>query len=88
MEALGAAVLRGGIQDDHSQGHSLVDDPACRRIQEQFLMFAGSNLDELRRVLREAADDLQAATRDPDSTVRNNAVRALGVVAEYARKLR
>lgn len=70
-------------------------------------MFAGSSFDDLRRVLREAADDqqriaaswvigyapdkaavaaeLQAAMRDPDGTVRNNAVRALGVIATYAR---
>jgi len=107
MEALMIAVLRGENRDDRSQGHSLMIDPDCRRIQEQFVTLAGANLDVLRRVLREAEDvqqravaawvigyapdkgavaaDLQAAVRDPDKDVRNNAVRGLGVIAHFAR---
>jgi hypothetical protein len=108
MDAWMVAVQHGGLgEEDYSQGHSLVSDPDCRRIQEQFVTFARANLDSLRRVLQEAGDgqqrtvaawvigyasdkaavaaDLQAAMRDPDSEVRNNAVRGLGVIAHFAR---
>jgi hypothetical protein len=102
-----AAVLRGNVGEDHSEGHALADDPAARALQGRYVDLAARDLDLLRRVLREARDaearalaaevlayardkaavapDLSAAAQDPDPGVRNNALRALWVMAEAPR---
>lgn len=104
--ALWDAVRRGEAGEDRSQGHSLLHDPAARRLQERMAAYAATHVAELRDVLRDASDerhravaaqalayapdkaaivgDLLFATTDPDENVRNNATRALGVLAEFA----
>lgn len=59
--AFSAAVRSGNSGDDISAGHSLMDDAATRAQQERFLVLAQERLDELRRVLRNAADPAQRA---------------------------
>lgn len=106
-QAMEAAVRAGDGGEDVSQGHSLVNNPAARAIQEQFLVFAERDRDQLVEVLMGSADAnhraaaatvlgyvgdkpaivdelVQAAAFDPDEGVRNNATRALGVMAMYA----
>ena len=107
-EAVARAVLSGHAEEDQSQGHSLVKDPASRAIQEQFIAFAARDLARLRVVLREANDpsqralaaqviayagdkravigDLVDGMRDPSDDVRNNAMRALALIAMFALK--
>jgi hypothetical protein len=103
-KALMAAVQRGDADEDRSQGHSLVSDPATRAVQERFILYARRDLSQLRRVLRSSSfaaeralaaqvlgyvadkasviDDLAYAMGDPSEEVRNNATRALMVIAE------
>ena len=105
-EALEAAIRRGDVAEDDSQGHALMHDSAARAIQERFVGVATRHLARLRDVLRHSADarqralaaqvlgyapdkravvpDLVRATRDPDAGVRNDAARALMVIARYA----
>ncbi len=105
-DALQKAVLKGDVAEDHSAGHSLVNNAEVRAIQEKFIPVADRNLKLLRQVLRESSDaqhrslaaqiiayykdksaivaDLVEAIKDADSIVRNNAMRALGVIAGYA----
>lgn len=105
-KAMMAAVQRGDVGEDRSQGHALNTDPAMRAIQDRFIAFAKRDLTELRRVLRESADasgralaaqvlgyapdksavvdDLVYAMSDPSEGVRNDAMRALLVIAEMA----
>lgn len=107
QEALVAAVMRGDVAEDVSQGHSRMHDSAARAVQERFIAFAARDLVLLREVLRSSASapdralaaqviayaadkravvpELVAAARDPSEEVRNNAIRALGVLAAYAR---
>jgi hypothetical protein len=54
--ALRRAVERGEATEDHSQGHSLMHDPAARAIQERFVTFAKRDLGQLRRVLQSSGD--------------------------------
>lgn len=104
-EAVIAAVQRGDAAEDDSSGHSLMHDPAARRIQERFIDDA-RDLRPLRDVLRHSADaghralaaqilgyarnkrdvidDLRYAMTDPSDDVRNNAMRALAVIARAA----
>ena len=56
-----AAVQRGDVAEDDSQGHAFVHDPAARAIQERFVVFAGRDLSQLRQVLHESADQEQRA---------------------------
>ena len=110
-QSYGAAQLEayrtGNSGVDHSQGHMLSANPEARAFEERFLVFAEGHQEELRQILRHAADaehrqiaawviayaddkraildDLIYATRDPDKTVRNNAMRALAVIVESAR---
>src|SRR5579864_6998507 len=60
-EVMEQAVLSGHTEDDGSQGHSLVKDPAVRAIQERFVVFAARDLSRLRAVLRDASDASQRA---------------------------
>ena len=54
--ALLLAVLRGNVGEDTSRGHSLVDDPAVRAVQERYVVYAARDLSELRLVLRRSSD--------------------------------
>ena len=54
--ALRLAVLRGDVGEDRSRGHSLVDDPATRAVQERFVLYATRDLPVLRRVLQSSSD--------------------------------
>jgi hypothetical protein len=115
LSAVSVAVRDNDTGEDLSHGHSLMDNPGVHAHQQKFIGLADANLPEIRRVLKESADeeqraiaaylmgyasdkasvldDLQAALRDPDTTVRNNAMRSLGAFAvlavkEPGRKLR
>ena len=55
-DALRLALLRGNVGEDTSRGHSLVDDPAVRAVQERFILYAARDLSELRLVLRSSSD--------------------------------
>ena len=102
------AAERGNFQEDQSQGHSLMQDPAARAVQEGFVALADRYGRQLREVLSDsdkreqralaaqvlgyATDkasvvaDLSAAMRDSDAEVRNNATRALWLIAALAQK--
>ena len=106
--ALMEAVEKGDTQEDDSQGHALMHNPALRAVQEGFIVYAARDLRNLRDVLRKSADarqralaaevlgyapdkravvpDLEYAMSDVDAGARNNAMRALGVIAGFARK--
>jgi HEAT repeats len=108
LKALSAAVIKGNLSEDDSQGHALSSDPAMRAVEERFITFAARDLKLLRDVLRHSADaehramaaqiiaytankqaivnDLIEAMRDPAEGVRNNATRALAVMAGAARQ--
>jgi hypothetical protein len=108
QKALSAAVIKGNLSEDDSQGHALSSDPAARAVEERFITFAARDLELLRNVLRHSADaehralaaqviayaadkqaivnDLVEATRDPADGVRNDATRALWVMAGSARQ--
>ena len=60
-DALTAAVLHGRAAEDDSQGHALFEDPATRVVQMRFAAYAARDVAQLRRVLRESADDAQRA---------------------------
>ena len=59
--ALMAAVQRGDVGEDDSQGHALAHDPATRRVQERFIGYAARDLPMLREVLRDSADPAHRA---------------------------
>jgi hypothetical protein len=103
LKALSAAVIKGNVSNDNSQGHALSSDPDMRAVEERFITFAARDLKLLRDVLRNSADaqhralaaqviaytankqavvnDLVEAMRDPAGEARNNATRALAVMA-------
>ena len=56
-----AAIQRGDVGEDRSQGHSLMHDPASRAIQERFVVFARRDLPLLRLVLRRSSDAAERA---------------------------
>ena len=70
--ALMAAVQRGDVTEDRTEGHALAHDPAVRAIQERFVGYAARDRPELRRVLRDASDSGHRAL----------AAQVLGYVAE------
>lgn len=102
------AVERGDLQEDQSQGHSLMHDPGARAVQEAFVALADRYDGQLREALRDSdkreqralaaqvlgyatdkasvVGDLSSAMRDADADVRNNATRALWLVAGFAQK--
>ena len=51
-----AAIEAAAVQQDTSRGHSLVDDPSVRAVQERFVLYAARDLSELRLVLRSSSD--------------------------------
>lgn len=60
--ALQAAVEKGDAGEDDTQGHSLMDNPGARAIQQQFITFAARDEKRLRTVLRESGDADHRAT--------------------------
>jgi hypothetical protein len=103
-EAFGRAMQRGAAGEDDSKGYALSsDDPGLRASQMAMHEYAAQHAEEIRTVLRSAADneqrqiaaellgyanqskqqlaDLVWASHDSDGGVRNNATRALGVLA-------
>ena len=102
LAALAQAVRDKNTDEDLTNGHSLMANPACRAHQEQFVIQAEKHLAVIRDVLRnsfdeehraiaayvlgyapdksDVVDDLVYALRDPDDTVRNNAMRALAAI--------
>lgn len=59
--AIGTAILSGDAGEDHSQGHSLMHDPAARAQQEKLLVFARDNPELFARVLRESGNGTHRA---------------------------
>jgi hypothetical protein len=54
--AFKSAVQRGDAAEDRTKGHALAHDPATRRIQERFIVYATRDLAGLRSVLRNSSD--------------------------------
>ena len=108
LAAVALAVRAGNTDEDLSAGHSIMSHTGARVHQLRFLTLADAHLTEIRKVLRNSADneqraiaayvlgyapnkpavadDLQWALRDPDPTVRNNAMRSLAAFAVLALK--
>jgi len=106
LAAVALAVRSGNTVEDLSAGHSMMTHTGARVHQIRFLALADEHLTEVRKVLRDSADneqraiaayvlgyasnkpavadDLQWAVRDPDPTVRNNAMRALAAFSILA----
>ncbi len=61
LEALSEATRKGESREDTSRGYSLMADPACRTLQEKFLVHADRNYDLLEKVLRNSSDGEQRA---------------------------
>ncbi len=61
LVALEEAVRNGDASDDLTQGHSLMANPACRALQQRFLVHAKAHAARLRTVLRSSADGRQRA---------------------------
>ena len=102
-EALKTAVMKGDAGENDLNGYTLMNNPAVRRFQLLFRLYAVTHGKLIRRVSvsasspssRRAATQLLGyclrspaqlaaldhATRDPDQIVRNNAVRALSILA-------
>ncbi len=108
LASLNVAVRDQDIEEDLTQGHALMSNPATRRFQEKFVELAAEHLDVIRNTLRnsvdsehraiaayvigyapdkrEVVDDLMYALRDPDDTVRSNAMRALSAIEVLAKR--
>lgn len=108
LAALNEAVRKHEIEEDLTQGHSLISNARARSYQEKFLAQAKQHLERLRAVLRHSADaehraiaayvigyapdkkavidDLLYALRDPDDTVRSNAMRSLMAIEVLSRR--
>jgi hypothetical protein len=110
LSAIGVAVRAGEVEDDLTQGYSLMRHAGVRAHQLRFVTLAAEHQDALHKVLRESVDEehraiaayvigyspkkpelirpvidaLQYVLRDPDDTVRNNALRSLAGLAVYA----
>jgi hypothetical protein len=57
LVALEAAVRSGNAAEDLRSGHSLMAEPACRTLQQQFETIARDQLPVLRDTLRNSSDD-------------------------------
>ena len=55
-QAIALAVRRGEAEENRSQGHSLIRDPAPRELENRLLGYAKRDLRNLRAVLRDSAD--------------------------------
>jgi hypothetical protein len=61
LEAVENAVRDGNAAEDLTRGHSLMAYPGARAVQQEFAVFAGDHLAELRDVLRNGSDAEQRA---------------------------
>ena len=62
LAAAQRAEARGKATEDLTAGHSMMDDPAARAFQPEFVDYAGAHLDTLRQALHESSDsDTRAA---------------------------
>ena len=61
LAAVQRAASRGNAAEDLTTGQSRMADPAARKFQEQFAVFAAAHLADLRNVLRTASDPEQRA---------------------------
>ena len=61
MEAVMQAAQAGSTAEDLTHGYSLMANPECRALQEQFPPFAEKNVELLRQVLRNSGDAEQRA---------------------------
>jgi hypothetical protein len=57
LDAVSSAVRKGTAAEDLTQGHSLMADADAREAQQGFLKIAEENLELLRKVIRESADE-------------------------------
>ena len=110
MDATSAAVLRGAIREDNSQGYALsISDSDLRSKQLAARAYALQHERLILNVLNTSGDSQQRivaayllgyarqssqqiaslvrASQDPDETVRNDATRALGLLAESNAKV-
>lgn len=61
LAAVERAAGRGNTTEDLTAGHSQMDDPQARVIQDKFILFAADHLELLRDVLRNASEAEQRA---------------------------
>jgi hypothetical protein len=61
LGAVQRAAGQGRTAEDLTAGHSRMDDPAARAIQDRFLAFAADHVDLLRAVLRNGSEEEQRA---------------------------
>jgi hypothetical protein len=61
-EAVQKAVMGGNASEDYSNGYSLLNDSACRRLQKKFISYANHNLEILQKVIHESSDPFQRET--------------------------
>jgi len=57
LASLNVAVRAGNVEEDLTNGHSLMADAACRAHQEEFLEYAADNVALLRDVLRNSFNE-------------------------------
>ena len=103
---LSDAIQAGQATEDWTYGHSLINYPPARRMQEKYRDWADEDFSVLSKVLRSSAYAEQRATAaqiiayhfdkgkvipelmyaiiDESDEVRNNAIRAIAVIAFYA----
>jgi len=61
LDAVARAAVEGRAGEDFTAGHSEMDDPAVRAIQQRFEVFAAEHLDWLRDVLRSGPEPEERA---------------------------
>jgi hypothetical protein len=61
LQAVQKAAARGSATETFSAGHSFMDDPEARAFQDKFSEYAQANLENLRSVLRNGADESDRA---------------------------
>ena len=103
---LSDAIQAGQATEDWTYGHSIINYPPARRIQEKYRDWADEDFAMLSKVLRTSAyaeqrataaqiiayhfdkgkvmPDLMYAIIDESDEVRNNAIRAIAIIAFYA----
>jgi hypothetical protein len=82
-QALEAAARKGGeaVQEDRSNGYSLVNDPAARRLQREVREYALGSEEELLRVLELSSDASQReAAADALGYARRSSTQVLALV--------
>ena len=62
LGAVAHAAGQGRAAEDLTAGHSRMDDPAARAIQDRFAAFAAGHVELLRNVLRNGSEEEQRAT--------------------------